>query len=79
MKYIILILAIILGILMLVYQPFTMPPTQQAAVVWKSEAEKKEFHRLLKKHGLDRKISCIYVEGKKRYFINSRGQKCKFI
>ncbi len=79
MKYLIFILAIILGIMLLVYKPFTHPVRQQAAKEWRSEAEKKEFHRLLRKHGLHKQVSVIYGWPKKPYYINSRGQKCKFI
>ncbi len=47
-------------------------------VHWQSEREKKEFHRLLKKHGQHRQISVIFDDGSKTYFINDKGEKCLF-
>ena len=47
-------------------------------VQWQSEQEKKEFHRLLRKHGQHRQISVIFYDGSKTYFINEKGEKCLF-
>jgi len=47
-------------------------------VQWQSEQEKKEFHKLLKKHGQHRQISVIFYDGSKTYFINEKGKKCLF-
>ncbi|MGC9975606.1 MAG: hypothetical protein ABSC57_02640 [Syntrophales bacterium] len=47
-------------------------------VEWQSELEKKEFHRLLRKHGQHKQISVIFYDGSKQYFINEKGEKCLF-
>jgi hypothetical protein len=47
-------------------------------IKWKSPAEKKEFYRLLRKHGLHKDIACIINDGKSKYYFNSRGEKCLF-
>jgi hypothetical protein len=47
-------------------------------VQWQSDKEKKEFHRLLRKHGQHRVISVIFYDGSKTYFINEKGEKCLF-
>ena len=48
------------------------------AVKWLSEQEKSEFHKLLRKHGQNKRVSVIYYEGSKAYFINEKGEKCLF-
>ena len=78
MKYLITIMLIIIGLQAFIYWPVRTSP-QQAAIEWRSEQEKQEFHRLLRKHGLKWQISIIIYEGKDAYYINERGQKCRFI
>ncbi len=54
------------------------PKGKYGPVQWQSELEKKEFHRLLRKHGQHRQISVIFYDGSRQYFINERGEKCLF-
>lgn len=53
-------------------------PQKLGAIEWRSPAEKKDFYRLLRKHGLYKKISVIVDDGKNKYYFNSRGEKCLF-
>ncbi len=78
MKYLIACLVMIMGFQAFIYWPVLTSPAA-AAYEWRSLQEKKEFQRLLKKHGLDRKISVVFYDGKQKYFINEKGQKCRFI
>jgi hypothetical protein len=78
MRYFIAIMIIILGFQAFIYWPVRTAP-QQAAIEWRSEQEKREFHRLLRKHGLQHDVSVIYGWPKKPYYINNRGQKCRFM
>jgi hypothetical protein len=43
-----------------------------------SAQEKKDSHKLVRKHGQDRQIFVIYYEGSKAYFRNEKGEKYLF-
>lgn len=45
---------------------------------FKSQAEEKEYYRLLKKHGQHKLIAVIFYDEKVPYYFNERGQKCRF-
>jgi len=59
MKYLIATIVIILSFQAFIYWPVRTSPVG-AAYEWRSLQEKKEFHRLLKKHGLHRQITVIF-------------------
>ena len=54
------------------------PKGTYGPVQWRSQEQKAEFFKLLKKHGQHRQISVIFYDGSKSYFINDKGEKCLF-
>jgi hypothetical protein len=78
MKYLIALIVIIMSFQAFIYWPVRTSPAC-AKYEWKSQEEKKEFHRLLKKHGLHKQVSVIFNDGKREFYINERKQKCPFI
>jgi hypothetical protein len=40
--------------------------------------ERAEFRKILKKHGLNYRVSVVWKDDRGWYFINDRGQRCPF-
>ena len=78
MRCFVAIMVMIVGFQAFIYWPVRTSPVG-AAYEWRSLQEKKEFHRLLKKHGLHRQITVIFRDGSREYYLNRRGQRCPFI
>ena len=72
------VLGVMLGYAWHIFQEQASPvkpyPNREA---FRSEAEQKEFNRLLRKHGLQREVSIIYEDHLGQYFIR-KNQRCAF-
>jgi len=77
MKLVIVFLIVVLFCQVIIHWPIRQEE-RKGAVIWRSEQEKKDFYRLLRKHGQLNQISVIFYDGSKVYFINENGQKCLF-
>lgn len=77
MKFLISFFAVVLFCQAVIHLPVKQQG-RYGAIEWRSEQEKKEFHRLLRKHGQHKQISVIFYEKSKAYYIDRKGRKCLF-
>jgi len=66
MKFVIIFLIVVLFCQVIIHWPIRQE--QRGAVIWRSAQEKKDFYRLLRKHGQHNQISMIFYDGSKALF-----------
>jgi hypothetical protein len=76
MRYVIIFLIVALFCHVIIHWPIRQE--QRGAVIWRSAQEKRDFYRLLRKHGQHNQMSAIFYDGSKAYFISENGQKSLF-
>jgi len=73
-----LVFAFCVGVVFGIRHEAATRPETDAVAGFRSEEERAEYHRLLRKHGLQYDLAVIFNDSAGLYFINGKGELCPF-